>query len=147
MKQKRIFFSSCLALFALAGCPSPSPSFEISKVWIVKTVKENGQLVYTRGAFANLKNGYEQFRLDVSQPSKVLYKDVDDVLVTGTWQLSSDGQSLKMSNLAPVPTGTNGEINFTVGQNPTNELLKLTRTATSVKTGGTINEYELIPAL
>jgi hypothetical protein len=147
MKRFSIFITCCFLVSILTGCPSPPPSFEIAKIWILKTAKENGVVVYTRGATTNLKSRYESFRLDLSQSSKVFYQDFDEIPMVGNWQLSSDGQTLTLVNLVPIPTGTNGEIKFTLGQNPTNELLKLTRTTTNTKTGGTINEYELIPKL
>jgi hypothetical protein len=71
-----------------------------------------------------------------------VFNVLDNQTFTGQWEVQEDTK-LILKNLSPHPTGTNGIIEYSITQLSDNAL-KLTRTATSVKTGNTLNNYELI---
>lgn len=132
----------------LTGCqPKRVPSITdlLSKVWLAQTVTEGDLLVYTKGATNNVKPGYTNFRLDLSQPNKVNLKDVDGRQLTGTWTISTDNKRLMLDNLTPKPTNTNGTIEYYILPTPDGTTLSLERTAESRKTGNSFNQYALIP--
>jgi hypothetical protein len=141
-------------LFVVTSCkkkeppPSPSPAKtvaeQISRAWKAKTVKHGASTVYTEGGPGNAVPGYSNFRLDLRNPNTATLKEVDNTTFTGTWQLVNDAK-LVLNSLAPLPTGTNGTLEYTISETPIETELKLTRTATSTKTGNTINEYTLVP--
>lgn len=117
----------------------------LGKVWKANTVNEADRLVFTLGAATNIKPGYTNFRLDLSQPTKVSLKDVDGRLVTGTWSVSTDNKRLILDNLNPKPTNTGGLIEYYILAEPDGSSLQLERTSESRKTGNTIDQYALIP--
>lgn len=142
-----ILLYSCFLLI-LMGC-EPQKTVPITdllgKKWKAKLVREGTQVVFSAGGVNNLKPGYANFRLDLSSPTQVLFKDIDGRILTGTWTVSTDNQRLILENLVPKPTGTVGTVEFYITDTPTADLLKLERTAESRKTGNSINTYELIP--
>lgn len=118
---------------------------QIGKIWKAQTVKENGVVVYQAGNTSNIRPSYVNFRLDLSKPNQVILTDLDGRKNTGTWLLSTDNKRLILQNLNPIPSETNGNIEFYVKNTPTETTLELERTAESRKTGNTINQYVLIP--
>ena len=140
--------ATLLLLTSLAGC-QPKQVIPItdllSKVWQAQTVKEGDQLVYTKGAAINIKPGYANYRLDLSQPGKAGLKDVDGRQLTGIWTVSTDNKRLILDNLNPKPTNTGGMIEYYILPTPDGASLNLERTAESRKTGNTLNQYALIP--
>jgi hypothetical protein len=137
-----------LLLISLGSCQSKpvKPITDLlGKVWKANTVKEADRLVFTLGATTNIKPGYTNFRLDLSQPNKVNLKDVDGRPVTGTWSVSTDNKRLILANLNPKPTNTGGLIEYTILAEPDGSSLQLERTSESRKTGNTIDQYALIP--
>lgn len=137
-----------LLLSLLAGCqPKPVPSIadQLGRVWQAQTVKEGDMLVYTLGGSTNVKPGYINFRLDLSQPGVVKLKDIDGRQLTGTWTVSTDNRRLLLLGLNPRPTNTDGSIEYYIAEVPTEASLKLERTAESRKTGNSLNQYGLIP--
>lgn len=136
-----------LALVTLTDCqPKPvTPITDLlSKIWMAQTVKENDVLVYTKGANSNVKPGYTNFRLDLSQPGKVILKDIDGRQLVGTWTVSTDNKRLILDNLNPKPTNTGGIIEYYILPTPDGQSLNLERTAESRKTGNSVNQYSLI---
>lgn len=117
----------------------------LGKVWKANTVNEADRLVFMLGATTNIKPGYVNFRLDLSQPDKVNLKDIDGRLVTGTWSVSTDNKRLILDNLNPKPTNTGGLIEYYILAEPDGSSLQLERTSESRKTGNTIDQYALIP--
>ena len=137
-----------LLVAGLGGCqPKPvSPITDlISKIWKANTVKEADLLVYTIGATNNIKPGYTNYRLDLSQTEKVILKDVDGRVTTGTWSVSTDNKRLILVGLTPQPTNTGGTIEYYILTDPDGSSLRLERTAESRKTGNSVNQYALIP--
>lgn len=136
-----------LILVSAACKPKVVPlSEKIAKTWTANIVKEGSTVVYTKGASSNVKPGYTSFKLALSNPSgsrTATLTEVDGNTFTGTWELSADEKKLILRNLNPQPTGTNGVIEFTINGDVTDTQLNLTRTAASLKTGGTINDYQL----
>lgn len=135
------------ALFVLCwSCqPKKVEPANVGKIWKVRTVKENGRLVYTEGATGNVRPSYALFRLDLTAADQVIFTDLDGRRLTGTWTLSTDNSRLILENLTPPPSVTSGNIEFYVSAPPTDNQLLLKRTNESRKTGNTVNEYELVP--
>ncbi len=137
-----------LLLTLLAGCqPKPVPSItdQLGRVWQAQTVKEGDLLVYTLGGSSNVKPGYVNFQLDLSQPGVVKLKDIDGRQLIGTWTVSTDNRRLLLSGLNPRPTNTDGSIDYYIVEVPTATSLRLERTAESRKTGNSLNQYGLVP--
>ncbi len=149
--MKRIF--TVLVTIAIAGTvmvsgckKKPRPLSEIiGRVWSAQVVKEGTAVVYTKGAASSQTPGYVNFRLDLSSPTSVTYKEFDGNTFTGQWEVqeTASGNSLILKNLTPQPTGTNGTIQFTINAASDTEFV-ITRTSGSQKTGGTINNYTLV---
>ncbi|WP_080059530.1 hypothetical protein [Spirosoma aerolatum] len=139
------FFSVVSVFSLLMGCKGNKVapvSERIAKIWTASKVDENSTTVYTKGATSNIRD-YSKFSLDLSKAPTVVYKDYDGATVSFTGQYSlPDDNTLKLTNLNPAPTGTNGTITFTINSIDDNNL-KLTRTDVSQKTGGTTNVYTL----
>ncbi|MEZ0610577.1 hypothetical protein ACAW74_18830 [Fibrella sp. WM1] len=125
--------------------PKPVAPLNINRVWQAQTVKEGTALVYTQGGTANVKPGYVNFRLDLTDPAVVKLIDIDNRTLTGTWSVSPDNKRLILENLKPQPTNTIGTIEYYIVEPPTTNSLSLQRTAESRKTGNTVNDYRLIP--
>ncbi len=137
-----------LVLLSIGGCqPKVIPSINdlIGKVWKANTVSEAEVRVFTLGAATNIKPGYTNFRLDLSQPGIVHLRDIDNRLITGTWTVSTDNKRLILDNLNPKPTNTGGLVEYYITSEPDGASLNLERTAESRKTGNTVNQYALIP--
>ena len=138
------FLSLLILLGALMGCSGNKPapvSERIAKIWTASKVDENKVTVYTRGGASNVRN-YTAFKLDLSQAPTVKYTEFDGNTFVGKYSLPSDTR-LVLTDLNPVPTGlTTGTIEFTINSIDDNNL-SLSRTTTSQKTGGTLNDYTL----
>ncbi|WP_428655568.1 hypothetical protein [Runella sp.] len=146
MKKLLIYTFFLLTLLGSCEPRKVTPITDIlGRKWKAKVVKEGTQVVFTLGGTTNVKPGYANFRLDLSNPEQVLFKDIDGRTLTGTWSVSTDNQRLILENLVPKPTATIGTVEFFISEAPSAELLKLERTAESRKTGNTVNTYELIP--
>ncbi|MFT4031034.1 MAG: hypothetical protein QM669_01315 [Siphonobacter sp.] len=144
--KKKLFLYTLLVLATGCGKSKETPiSEQIQKVWIPNIVKEGTTTVYTRGATSNIRAAYQYFKLDLSTAGKVTLTTVDQNSFTGTWALSSDNTTLTLSDLTPEPTGTSGTIVYTVTGTPSSTQLHLTSTTADLKTGNTINDYQLIP--
>ncbi len=141
---------SLLSLFVLAACggkdKTAALSDRIRQTWTVNVARENSTVVYTKGAASNTKPAYATFKLDLSntQTQRVVLTEIDGNSFTGTWTLSADEKKLTLGGLTPQPTGTNGILEFTLNGEPSDISLNLTRTTANLKTGGTINGYELV---
>ena len=122
-------------------------SGQIGKIWQAQLVKEGATTVYTQGAAGNIRPGYVNFRLDLSPPGKVSLTDIDGRTSVGTWSVSTDNKRLILENLVPKQSETIGTIEYYIVVPPTETQLQLQRTAESRKTGNTVNEYTLVPAL
>jgi hypothetical protein len=143
----KTYFLLFISIFFLSGCKQDevvSVKELIMKVWKVQTVRENSTVVYSISASSNIRPTYNKFQLDLRDSEKVIFIDVDGRTVTGTWVLVEESRIL-LQNLMPAPTGTNGAIEFYFTSLPTQSTLELFRSTESKKTGGTRNEYSLIP--
>ena len=143
-KTHYIAFLSIITLFStLAGCSGNKPapvSERIAKIWTASKVDENKITVYTRGGASNVRN-YAPFKLDLSQAPTVKYTEFDGNTFVGKYSLPTDTR-LVLTDLNPSPNGDNGTIEFTINSIDDNNL-SLSRTKTSLKTGGTLNDYTL----
>ncbi len=119
----------------------PPLSERIAKVWSPSSVQEGSAVVYTKGGTTNVKPGYSKFSLNLNQSGSVTYTEFDGNTFSGQWELNGDNK-LILKNLNPQPTGTNGTIEFTISDF-SDGMMTLTRTTSSVKTGGTVNKYVL----
>lgn len=137
-------FLSIVTLFTvLTGCGGKKVapvSERIAKVWTASKVDENKVTVYTRGGTANVRN-YATFKLDLSKAPTVQYTDWDGNTSVGKYAVPTDTQ-LILTEMTPQLTGTNGTIEFKINSIEDNSL-SLSRTSTSQKTGGTLNDYSL----
>ena len=143
--MKPIHSIFALSMLLLCSCKKETAiplTDQLKKVWSANVVKEGSATVFTKGAGTNAKPGYSQFRLDLTTTSARL-TEFDGNTFTGQWALSADEKTLTLSNLNPQPTGTNGTIAYTVGA-ITEGTLSIARTTTSLKSGGTLNDYQLV---
>lgn len=150
----KTYFLRCtvLALLAvLSGCGGSKEtakplSDRIRQVWMVNVAKENSVIVYTKNGTGNVKPGYAQFRLDLSdtQQQTVRLTETDNVTLVGTWALSADNTKLILSGLTPQPTGSNGTLDYTVDGDASETILNLNRSSQNLKTGSTNSRYELV---
>jgi len=143
MKTTRIFIACWVLLCSCKKETAVPVSDQLKKVWSASLVKESSTTVYTKGGSTNVKPGYSQFRLDLSSATATSLTEFDGNTFVGQWALSPDNRTLTISNLTPQPTGTGGTIAYTLGS-VSESTLKLTRTTSSPKSGGTLNEYQLV---
>ncbi|GAB3731572.1 hypothetical protein [Spirosoma lituiforme] len=139
------FLSIATLLGTLAGCSGNKPapvSERIAKIWTASKVDEGKITVYTRGGASNVRN-YAPFKLDLSQAPIVRYTEFDGNTFVGKYSLPTDTQ-LVLTDLNPAPTTSDNSttIEFTINSIDDNNL-SLSRTKTSLKTGGTLNDYTL----
>ncbi len=143
----KTYFVLFISIFFLISCKQDevvSVKDLLRKVWKAQTVRENSTVVYSITATSNIRPTYSKFQLDLRDSEKVVFVDVDGRIVTGTWSLVEESR-IVLQNLMPAPTGTNGTIEFYFTSLPTQASLELFRSTESKKTGGTRNEYSLIP--
>lgn len=119
----------------------PPLSERIAKAWSAGTIREGSTVVFTKGGASNAKPGYSNWKLVLSSSGTVTYTEFDGTVFTGQWELSGD-KKLILKNLTPQPTGTSGTIEFDITSFE-DTMMTLTRTTSSVKTGGTVNQYTL----
>ncbi|MBO0933818.1 hypothetical protein [Fibrella aquatilis] len=143
MKTNFLFLFLIALLTACGGGTKVVPVAErIQKSWSAQSVKEGTTPVFTKGG-SSTKPGYGSFRLELASGGVARFTDFDGITCIGTWAISSDEKTLTLTGLTPPPTGTNGTISFTISS-LTDNSLTITRTTASLKTGGTINEYQLV---
>ncbi|TDB69213.1 hypothetical protein [Arundinibacter roseus] len=131
-----------IGLFATSCKKDPPPLTErIAKAWSAESVREGSTVVFTKGGANNTKPGYSGFKLVLNASGAATLTEVDGTVFTGQWELNGDTR-LILKNLNPIPTGTNGTIEFTISSFE-DTMMTLARTTASVKTGGTINQYTL----
>ncbi|MEZ4901026.1 MAG: hypothetical protein R2822_04345 [Spirosomataceae bacterium] len=148
MKRFYTFFGAvAVGIVLMSGCkPKAKPLSEIiGRVWSANIVNHASTTVYTKGGANNAVPGYSSYRLDLSSPASVTYKEYDGNTFTGKWELQelATGNTLTLKDLTPQPTGTSGTIQFTINSASETELI-ITRTTASQKTGGSINKYTLV---
>ncbi len=114
----------------------------IQKNWMLSSVKENGTVVYTKGATNNIRVGYANWRLNLSSSLSATYTEFDGTTFNGQYELSNDTK-LILKNLNPKPTGTDGTVEFTISD-VSDTQMTLKRTSSSLKTGNSLNEYNLL---
>lgn len=147
MLKNKVFLVLTIVSFTFYGCNKANLSKidiiteNVKKVWIVLSVKEDGNNVYTQGGASNIKLGYSKFVLDLSKPPAVTLIEVDGITFTGVYEIIGETK-LILKNLSPTPNGTNGMIEFTIKKIDDSQF-ELTRETTNPKTGGTSNVYIL----
>jgi hypothetical protein len=141
----------CLSVISCGGpdekeTPQPQVALKdkISRVWIAKTITEDGNVVYTRGATNNIKSYYTSFSLNLQSSGSVILKEIEGTEISGAWQLSAGDSKLIFQNLNPAPSESNGTLEFTVNA-ASETAMTITALKVNHKTGGTINKYELVP--
>lgn len=144
MKTHFIYISLCILLMSACKKDEAKPMSEsIRRVWKAKKVKQNDFVVYEHGVASNAIPGYINFRLNLSDPSKVILIEFNDDRFNGEWELVGT-QQLILSSLIPEPTFSGGTINYSLQVVNEDEII-LTQSTPSIKTGNTINEYTLVP--
>jgi hypothetical protein len=144
--NKKVLFSTLFSVgvFLFSACgPKVAPVSErIAKVWIAAAVKENSTEVYKKGGTSNIKPGYSTYKLDLSAPPAVTIREIDGGTYTGTYTVTATTLSIK--GLTPQPTGTGGNLDFTITSlSDEGTDLILTSTTPYPKTGNTTNTYTL----
>lgn len=142
-----VLWVALLGIFQLVGCSGggddPKPITDLiqssQKSWKAKTVKENGAVVY-EDAGAKPQD-YSKFKIKFTSSTAVELIEVDGVKFTGTWALTNNNTTLKLSGLTPEPTG-GAVIEYTT-ISATETELKFTRSGTNPKTGKSNVEYTL----
>lgn len=149
MKKISTFLALAVATAFIIGQSACKPKVKplseiIGRAWVPQTVNHGTTLVYTKGATGSVVN-YTNWRLDLSSPSSVTYKEFDGNSFSGQWEVqeTGTGNKLILKNLTPQPTGTNGTVEFTINSSSESEFI-ITRTTSSQKTGGTVNKYTLV---
>ncbi len=144
--NKKIWLAAILvsSAFVLLSCGSKVKpvSEKIAKVWTARLVKENSSIVYQSGATSNVRAGYANYSLNLSSPPAVTLKEWNGDSFTGTYSLSGDTKLL-ITGLTPQPTGTGGNLSFTISSINDTELV-LVADQSYPKTGNTTNTYTLI---
>ncbi|HAK77421.1 MAG TPA: hypothetical protein DCR35_01210 [Runella sp.] len=133
-----------VSILVVTGCkPKVTPLSErIVKSWTVLSAKEGNNVVFTQGGTTNIRPGYTSFRIEFQSSGTIVFTDFDGTRFTGQWELQGDTK-LVLKNLTPQPTGTSGTIEFTISDF-TDTSMTLTRTTANVKTGGTVNVYQMV---
>jgi hypothetical protein len=147
--MKRTFKLSILAIlsvFVISSCKNkvikPGKYAKcVVQSWQAKLVKENGTVVYTRGATTNAKAAYSSFKMIINENNSATLTEVDNSTFSGNWELAGE-KTLILKNLNPVPSKTKGSIEYTITKF-TNSELYLTKATPNPKTGGSTNEYVL----
>jgi hypothetical protein len=144
--NKRLLFLSIITfgVFVIFSCkPKVAPVSErIAKIWTASSVKENGTEVYKTGGTSNTKPGYSTYKLDLSTPPNVTIREIDGGTYTGTYSVTATTLSIK--GLTPQPTGTGGNLDFSITSLSDDGIsLVLTGTTPYPKTGNTTNTYTL----
>lgn len=147
MKKLSILSCFVLGLILTQSCKTKvAPVSErIAKIWTALSVKENNVEVYKLNGTSNTKPGYATYRMDLSTAPNVVIKEVDGGSYTGKYTIEGD-KTLKITGLIPEPTGTGGNLSFTITSLVDGELV-LTANQTYPKTGNTTNIYTLKSAL
>ncbi|MCP9767079.1 hypothetical protein EGI22_04100 [Lacihabitans sp. LS3-19] len=140
--MKNILFIIFVILFISCTKGSIKPVSDlIKKNWAAKNINENNLEVFSIDGSNNIRQGYFQFKLNLSLGS-VIFTDFDGTTFTGQWEISTDEKTLILLNLNPLPTGTNGQIEFSINSITDIELV-LTRITANPKTGNTSTTYIL----
>ena len=153
MKKSDLFlsvFAFCAAVI-LSGCGSksvdPSVSDLVKRVWTASIVKWDGGVKYDKTKSTNEKQGYAQYKLDLSAPPAASLTDFDGRKFTGTYAVSTDGSVLTLSALTSTdgaPTGTGGTLKFNILTKPTEKTLSLRTDGPYIKASNTTVELLLV---
>ncbi len=136
-----ISFFACKKTATTPTVKEPTVAEKIKKAWSANQVTEGSTVVYAKAGSNNIKAGYSKFKLDLSNASSAALTEFDGNTFTGTWEVSGTS-TLILKGLNPQPTGTNGTIEYSISE-ASASVLKLSRTTTNQKTGGTATAYVL----
>ncbi|MCZ2474673.1 hypothetical protein G9H61_04410 [Aquirufa ecclesiirivi] len=128
--------------------PAPTVAEIIKKNWSANTVLWDGVSQFDKSSASNLIQGYNQYKLDLSNPSSLSIIECDGKKFTGKYSLSSDNQKLIISDLSGAdgaPSGTNGTVEFKVISTPTTNLLVIETSSPYVKASNKVVRLSLIP--
>lgn len=146
MKQNLRLLSALLVLMAISfSCKEKVTPLKdrLSKSWVARIVKEDGNQVYSRGGSSNTKPGYDSFKLTLSSSGSATLVDINQTF-SGTFTATES--AITLSGLTPEPTGSNGTLVYNIVSFPgDNSELQLKMNEAYPKTGNTINEYTLVP--
>ncbi len=139
----KIFYIIALSMAFSIRCQTPQPEPDLVRTWKAQEVREGTAIVYRAGSSDNIYPGYRNYRMKFGA-SKVEFVELSGEMFAGNWLLTDNNTKLSFSEVIPAPYGTNGTIEFTLVRWEANRLI-LRRDTPNVKTGGTVNEYTLIP--
>ncbi len=128
--------------------PAPTVAEIIKKNWSASTVLWDGVSQFDKSSSSNLIQGYNQFKLDLSNPPTISITEFDGKKFTGKYSLSSDNQKLIISDLSGAdgaPSGTNGIIEYKISSTPSANSLILESTTPYVKASNKVVKISLIP--
>lgn len=141
MKQLR-FLSFLLVVLSFSSCEKVPPLSErIAKSWTARVVTWNSSTVYTRGGTSNTTPGYTNYSLQLTTAGNVTLREFTGESFSGKWALEGE-TTLKITELSPAPTGTNGQMTFTI-DGITDSELRLSATQAYAKTGDQRVAYTL----
>lgn len=122
------------------GTTPPTPvetvATTIKKSWTVSQVSWDGVSQFDKTSTTNLVSGYSGFKLDLSVAGTVKLTEFDGNVFTGNYSISTDETTLKLSGLTSssgVPSGTNGNLDFTILSKPAGGAMTLETTTTYIK--------------
>lgn len=117
-------------------------SEKVKKVWVAKTVNHGTTVVFqSSNVSGSSDKSYSNYKLNLSTSPSVTLNEKDGGTYSGTY-VATDTK-LTLSGLSPQPTGTGGNLEFTI-QSITDTELVLKATTAYAKTGNTINTYYLV---
>lgn len=140
---------SLITLFAItaifiSGCGETIPpvSERVAKTWSARIVRHGGTIVYSRGNPNNLSPGYANYSLNLSSAPNARLTELEGTTFAGNYEVPSDSR-LILTNLSPEPTGSSGQLEYTIQEIAEDGSEMVIVGTAYAKTGGTINTYTL----
>ncbi|MDP5120511.1 MAG: hypothetical protein NWQ46_02865 [Spirosomaceae bacterium] len=133
-----------ITLVFISGCGGgvAPVSERVAKVWSARIVKHGSTIVYSRGGTNNSSPGYATYSLNLASAPNVRLTEVEGTTFAGNYEVPSDTR-LVLTNLSPQPTGSSGNLEFTI-QSIAEDGSEMVILGTAyAKTGGTVNTYTL----
>ena len=137
-------------IMVLSGCGKtavePSVEEKLTKVWTAKIVTEGSAVVYDKSKTTQIALGYSSYKLDLSSKTSAKLTEKDGNTFNATWALSSDNKTVTLT-FTPQGSGPTGSVNtksYSIVGDVTTSAVTLQANEASLKTGGTINKYELV---
>ena len=115
--------------------PTPTVADLVKKSWTVTSASWDNVLQFESTSSSNIVSGYSVYKLDLTSSTAKL-TEFDGTSYTGSYNVSSDEKTLNLTGLTSsngAPSGTNGNISFTIVTKPTATSITIQTTANYVK--------------